>query len=268
MSEPFHQTDISFLTIKDWTEKVPGLQVGISTRQGGCSEPPFDTLNLGLHVSDENEKIVENRRRLAKKLNIELENWVCGEQIHQTNIAIVTSKDKAKGVTEVENAIAGCDGFILKEPGILCTAFFADCVPLYFFDPKTGWLGIAHAGWKGTVGRMAEKMVRKLEAMGVNIHTLLVVIGPCIGTSFYEVDERVISKIPEEYREKVVYPTDNKHGLLDLKKLNHEILIQAGVPYENISVTKYCTFGDEKLFYSHRRDHGRSGRMLGFIGYK
>src|SRR5699024_1685853 len=122
------------------------------------------------------------------------------------------------------------------------------------------------AGWKGTVKRIAEKMVQTLKEAGVNTSSLLVAIGPCITAPYYEVDERVFSKIDTTLRQHVTETLESNRFLLDLKQLNKMILIQSGVLEKNIDITNYCTYRDEDMFFSHRRDNAKTGRMLGFIG--
>ncbi|ALX47394.1 peptidoglycan editing factor PgeF [Lentibacillus amyloliquefaciens] len=267
MSEPFQkQTEIN-LAIEKWQQLNPELKVGFSTRNGGYSELPFDTLNLGLHVPDARENVIANRQKLADTTCFPLESWVLGEQTHQTNIHIVSSDDKGKGSMSYDTSLKNIDGLVTDKKGILCTSFFADCVPLFFFDPSTGYIGIAHAGWKGTVNRIGGKMIEALQTAGADPNNILVTIGPSISSAHYEVDERVVSQIPSELVEKSVVSKDDNHFLLDLKQLNKEILLQYGILSHNIDITNYCTFRDESLFFSHRRDQGKTGRMLGYIGY-
>lgn len=268
MIEPFNHSNESHIHIEKWKKLNPKLKAGFTVRNGGVSKPPFDTLNGGLHVQDEYADVIENRTILSNHLRIPLENWVSGEQTHQTNIQVINNKDKGKGAISYKNSIKDTDGLITNSEGILCTAFFADCVPLYFFDPKSGYIGIAHAGWRGSVNRIAEKMVQKLVAAGVNTTDLLVTIGPCITQKAYEVDENVINHIHVQDRKNTVISNGNNRYLLDLKQLNVEILLQCGVIRNNIDVTNYCTFNDNALFFSHRRDNGQTGRMLGFLGYE
>ncbi|UJL47860.1 peptidoglycan editing factor PgeF [Virgibacillus sp. NKC19-16] len=267
MTEPFKQSNESYLHIEKWQKLNPKLHAGFTTRNGGVSQPPFDTLNCGLHVQDEYDHVNLNRQILAKHLTIPLKNWVAGEQTHQTTVKIVGPEDKGKGAASHQSSIKSTDGLITKERGILCTAFFADCVPLYFFDPKHEFIGIAHAGWKGSVNRIGGQMVQKLQTVGVNPADLLVAIGPCISQQCYEVDENVIRHLTLQDREKTVISRGNNRYLLDLKQLNVEILLQCGVLRNNIDVTNYCTFQDDALFFSHRRDKGKTGRMLGFLGF-
>ncbi|WP_237706216.1 peptidoglycan editing factor PgeF [Ornithinibacillus scapharcae] len=262
-----HNDDVKLLFIDKWMEIEPSLRVGFTTKNGGVSRGDFSTNNLGLHVSDNPQDVLTNRNVLSSHLTIPLEKWIAGEQVHKNSVQIVDFKDAGKGSTSVDSALKEIDGLITNSKGILCTAFFADCVPLYFFDPVTGYIGIAHAGWKGTVGKIAEEMVRNFKELGSKLDDLFVAIGPCISKDNYEVDEYVKDQIQEEYRTQVLTPLGNKHYLLDLKQLNVEILVQSGVFRSNIDITNYCTFRDKELFFSHRRDNGKTGRMLGFIGY-
>lgn len=264
----FIHTDPSFLNIVQWERNYPYILAGFTTRQGGYSNPPLDTFNIALHINNDQKNALENRKLLSKKLGVPLSRWVSGEQIHETNIKVVTHLDVGKGSTDYNSSIKNVDGLITKENNILCTAFFADCVPIYYFDPVTKYIGIAHAGWKGTVANIAQKMVEKFKTLGVHPKDLLVVIGPCISQTNYEVDKNVIQEIEEEFIEKTVIKMDKNRFLLDLKQLNVEILLQSGVLRHNIDITSYCTYEHQELFFSHRRDRGKTGRMLGYIGLR
>lgn len=268
MAEVFYrENNANFLQLTKWQEIDPRLKAGFTTRNGGVSDSPFESWNFGFHVNDEHEHVIANRQLLSRKLVIPLENWVSGEQTHQTTIKIIDDLDKGKGSITNQTAIAGIDGLITNQQGLLCTAFYADCVPIFFFDPISGYIGIAHAGWKGTVNRMAEKMVLKLQSVGVEISNLLIAIGPCISQEKYEVDHHVMNQIGIKDRQNTVFSKGNNRYLLDLKQLNVDILLQSGVLRNNIDITTYCTFRDQSLFFSHRRDNGKTGRMLGYIGY-
>jgi|SRR5690625_144056 len=267
MEEPFYQKNQSLLTIKKWQALDPSLQVGFTTRQGGVSKRPYDTLNVGLHIPDQPLDVIANRELLAEHVHAPLDTWVVGEQVHRTDLKVVGQHDRGTGSTSHENTVAGIDGLITKERGLLCTALFADCVPLYFFDPVAKSIGIAHAGWKGTVHKLAQKMVAEMSDRGTNPQDLLVAIGPCISVENYQVDDHVLQYIDDQYREHTIIDQGNNRYLLDLKQLNVEILLQAGILRHQIDVTSYCTFKDKELFYSYRRDHGETGRMAAYIGF-
>ncbi|HLS20132.1 MAG TPA: peptidoglycan editing factor PgeF [Bacillota bacterium] len=267
MSEPFTLTAQTHLSLESWQKVDQRLKVGFSTRCGGVSEGFYESLNLGLHVADESSRVIANREILAKQLTIPLQHWVSGSQVHGSEIKIVTENDRGLGATNMSTSIQGVDGLITRAKDVLCTAFFADCVPLYFFDPKSKYIGIAHAGWRGTVLGIGQRMVETFQSLGVLKENLLVSIGPCISGEKYEVDETVIKEIPKQFLKSVTKQKQNKKYLLDLKRLNSEILLHSGILRHNISITNYCTHQNDDLFFSYRRDRGKTGRMIGYIGY-
>lgn len=251
------------LQLELWQMMDERLRAGFSTRIYQDHHP----FNLGLHVPFDQEQTVKNRQMIAEAVGLPLTKWVFAEQVHGTKIKIVDQSDAGKGAFNLDSALKGIDGLITKEKGIVCTAFFADCVPLYFYDPMTGYIGIAHAGWRGTVLGIAQKMVETFVSLDSQTHHILVVVGPCITQDKYEVDDRVISQIPDRYHQKVVISRGNGKYLLDLKQLNVEILLHSGIFRHNIDVTNFCTYSDEHLFFSHRREGAKAGRMLGYIGF-
>lgn len=267
--ETFRSEHLSYQVIKPWKENFPNLIAGITTRYGGTSNPPYDTLNMGLHVNDDEKAVIENRNHLAELIQFPLDAWVLGEQIHGNKIAIIEAESPfvGAGARTKQSAIAGVDGLMTKNSEILLAAFFADCVPLYFYDPVSGWLGIAHAGWKGTVSGIAREMINKLTKEGVSVKDLHVAIGPSIGFDRYQVNQIVIDQIPSHYQAQVCtkLKQTNDQYLLDLKKLNQLILIDRAIDPEKILISTQCTY-EQSIFYSHRRDQGQTGRMLGFIG--
>ncbi|MFZ3576524.1 peptidoglycan editing factor PgeF [Virgibacillus sp. DJP39] len=266
--EAFNQENESFLSLTNWEQIKPSLRVGFTTRQGGTSKTPFDSLNLGLHVPDRSHDVISNREYLAHKLNIPIEQWVSGQQVHGTIVEVINDKVQGRGGLSYEDSLPGVDGLITNQKGVLCTAFFADCVPLFFFDPDTDYVGIAHAGWKGTVNEIGVEMIKKFLQLGANIETLRVAVGPCISRTAYEVDDHVIKNLSAEQIKNTTDKRNNSHYLLDLKKLNVENLLQSGVLRHNIEISNYCTYREKDLFFSHRRDEGKTGRMLGFIGFQ
>ncbi len=267
--EPFKQKNESIMELSYGQGNNPKLIAGITTRFGGESTAPFDSLNMGFHVPDDPKRVLDNRKKVAELLAFPLHNWIMGEQTHQTNIHVVKQDDPniGSGALTNKDALKDIDGLITNQQNVLLTAMYADCVPLYYFDPTTDWIGIAHAGWRGTVNQMAKHMVDKLTDHGANIATLQVTIGPSISVSNYQVDEKVYQLIPNKWREEVTQKFDATHYLFDLHKLHQLILIDSGVKPNNIFITNYCTYQDD-AFYSHRKEEGKTGRMLGYIGLK
>ncbi|OIK14019.1 laccase [Bacillus sp. MUM 116] len=269
--EPFFKENQSVFTIQNWMEQFPGLVAGISTKNGGDSKGEYEQLNMGFHVGDNPVHVCTNRGRVADMLQFPLNQWVGAEQIHDIVIQKVTKTDRGKGSVDYDHSFKGTDGFYTNEEGILLTLCFADCVPLFFIAPEHRMIGAAHAGWKGTVNEIAFQMVMAFKAEGINPDQIFAAIGPSICEKCYIVDDRVIhfvEKALEDVEKKPYNLVNEGQYSLDLREVNRQILMKAGVPDQNILVTGLCSSCDEREFFSHRRDRGRSGRMMSFIGWK
>ena len=147
---------------------------------------------------------------------------------------------------------------------ILLTMCYADCVPIYFYSEPHHFVGLAHAGWRGTVGQIANEMVSKID---FDVKDLQVVIGPAT-SSTYEINDDIKSKfeqLPVDTNQFIDTRAEDRHGI-DLKQANALLLEYAGVPKDNIYITNYATSEDLSLFFSYRVEKGNTGRMLAFIG--
>lgn len=251
-----------YLAVSAWLDK-PGVRAGISLREGGVSASPMDSLNCALHVGDEPDRVLENRRRLSKAAGFAAEDWTCAEQVHGHRVKLVTAGDRGAGRLARESAFADTDALMTREPGIMLAAFFADCVPLFFCDPVNRAVAIAHAGWRGTAANIAAETVRAMEErFGTRPGDLLAAIGPSIGPCCYEVDDAVVRQIGM----KPPVRKDNGRYMLDLKEANRQFMIKAGLGPNHIEVSGYCTCCRTDLFFSHRGEGGKTGRMAAFIG--
>lgn len=249
-----------YLTIPAWQDN--GVQVGFSTRKGGKSQEPFSSLNLGLHVKDRNEDVLQNRELFLAEFDINSRECAAADQVHGTKIVMVTGVDKGRGMSEIATAFPECDGLITKNSiGLL--GFFADCVPLYFFNPGIGMVGLAHAGWKGTAERIAEGVIDSIRLNGGKVENTLVAIGPCIRECCYLIGEDVAAAFGKYLNTSVMQKKSQKYSL-NLSQANKEILISTGVHEKNILTSDLCTACNPDLFYSYRRE-GHTGRMGAFI---
>ncbi|WP_150266246.1 peptidoglycan editing factor PgeF [Paenibacillus tepidiphilus] len=281
--EPFkvNSETPALLHLEPWRTKYPGLTAGFTTRQGGVGETPYDSLNCALHVGDSPEHVRENRIRLAGGLGFPLEAWTCGEQTHGKHIALVTEAERGRGSLDRTSAFQATDGLLTDVPGVLLTSFYADCVPLFFYDPVQGVAGLAHAGWKGTVAEIAAEMVAAMgTAYGSRPQDIAAAIGPSIGDCCYEVDDYVMDHIrrfeaelqpadwanePELYH---AVKGDTHKSMLNLKEMNRRIMIKAGILPTHIECTNWCTSCNSDLFFSYRKENGVTGRMTSWIGLK
>ncbi|CAG9619791.1 peptidoglycan editing factor PgeF [Sutcliffiella rhizosphaerae] len=272
MTEPFVLEQKQFLTLPSWKEKLSELIVGFTTKNGGISQGAYNSFNMGLHVEDSVEHVVENKQILANITDFPMDNWIGCEQTHGNYIVKVSPAHRGKGVTNYKNAIAGTDGIYTDSENVLLTLCFADCVPLYFFAPSYHYIGLAHAGWKGTVKEIGGMMIKKWEMEGVATDDIFVAIGPSISSQSYLVDDFVINQVksilPFQCHQSAFKEVSKGQYELDLKYVNVEILKKAGIKEENILCSSFCTSTDHSLFFSHRRDQGKTGRMMSFIGLK
>ena len=261
------RADLLYYTFEP-LNKYRGLVHGFSTRKGGTSLPPYDTLNMGFHVNDEKTFVLENRKRFVNALGYSLENAVAVEQVHGNKVVVVNETCKGKGMVDYEDFLAEADGMITNKQGILLTTYYADCVPLYFFDPQTGAVGIAHAGWKGTMLKIGAEVVSKLQKnFGVEPKNCIAVIGPSIGPCCYEVDDKVLQPMEKAYTNlSSIVRQEKQRTFLNLWKANSISLQESGLKDVNIYVSKLCTCCSQEYFFSHRRDKGHTGRMAAVIG--
>ncbi|WP_194950053.1 peptidoglycan editing factor PgeF [Anoxybacillus flavithermus] len=267
MNEIFRQASESLLLFHGWEN----VSVAFTTKRGGVSTGAFATLNLGMHVADDCDVVYENRKKVAEQLNVSLDRWVCADQVHGVHIEKVTNNHAGKGVRAYDTAVPHTDGLYTSEQDLMLALCFADCVPLYFFSPSKKLIGLAHAGWKGTVHNIAGEMVKRWEEEGVAPQHIHVVIGPSIGRCCYVVDDRVIEFVQKALvnsPQSLYNETSKGQYALDLKEMNKQLLQQAGVPSERIAVSSYCTSCERSLFFSHRRDGGKTGRMMALIGWR
>jgi YfiH family protein len=269
--EPFVLQQESFFVIKNWTDQYKNLVAGMTTKNEGYSQEAFNSLNLGFHVGDVHIDVCANRQKVADDIDFPLEHWVGAEQIHENLIQKVTKADRGRGSNLYETSFKGIDGFYTDEKGILLTLCYADCVPLFFMAPERGMIGAAHAGWRGTVKQIGAEMVELWGMEGIRPQQIFVTIGPSICKKCYIVDKRVIDLVQNilvDVEEKPYNLVKEDEYCLDLREVNRLVLLKAGVPEENITLTGYCTSCDQDKFFSHRRDRGQTGRMLSFIGWK
>jgi YfiH family protein len=241
---------------------------GFSTRRGGVSQAPFDSLNLSLEVKDDAESVRENRRLLLSDLGIGDKPLVKAKQVHEDHILVIDEEVAAR--SDFPEGLRSCpaDALITPLPGIALAVSVADCVPLLLFDPRNRIAATVHGGWRSTAASLPAKVVRKMgEIFETRPEDLVAGIGPSIGPCCYEVDEPVISafaNLSPRWQE-WVRENGRGHWSLDLAVANRTLLLEAGIPQERIFSSGMCTSCRQEFFFSHRRDSGKTGRMMGVI---
>lgn len=242
-----------------------GFVNGFSTRVGGVSDFPKESLNLAGFDEDSAANIYENRRRFLKAFEGDYE-LVTVWQVHGDRVKLAKTLDEARSSEDRADAV------VSDLPNTLAGVKTADCVPILIGDPKSGTFAAVHAGWKGTTARIvvraAEMMVSEF---GADPGSMIAAIGPCASGENYEVGADVIehfhSAIPGS--DKYFIATKPDHALVDLKAANRDLLINVGVPASNIFVAPFCTIARTELFFSYRVEkkvYGKTGRLLSVIG--
>jgi polyphenol oxidase len=251
-------------------ESLPsGVEAFVSTRHGGVSRAPFDSLNLGLRVGDDPEKVVENRRLLFGELGMSLGQSVWCKQIHADGVTVVSAEDGGRGSLEEDSIVEETDALVTDVTGLSLCVTVADCVPVAIVDPERAVVGLAHAGWGGTVSRISSKTVEVMrERFGCDPTSIVAAIGPSIGPAGYEVGEDVIERARAAYGERaseILEPGSGGRAFFDLWSANRIDLEAAGVSGERIEVSGIAS--DRRLddFYSHRHEGGRTGRFIAAV---
>lgn len=237
-----------------------GFINGCSCRLHGQSSIVPESLNMALHVGDVAEMVVANRRLFAQALGVDAAKFTTCAQVHGTKVVAVTKDLVGSGSMAFAETIADADALITDLPQVPLLLFYADCVPVLVADTKTGAVGLAHAGWRGSVGEIALQTVQAMQQhYGCRSENMLAAIGPSIGSCCYEVDGVVLAA-GSKYR-RCFTPNKNGKYQLDLWLMNRLQLEAAGISPQRIYCAEACTCDERQLFFSYRAEAGKTGRM-------
>lgn len=256
-----------FLTYKR-LEEIPFIKHGFSTRLGGVSKGIFNSMNLALNRGDKTQDVMTNYNRLCKSIGLDADTLVASSQDHNTFVRVVTEKEYGTGITKPKD-IESVDALVTNRPNVTLVTYYADCTPLFFIDTKKKAIGLAHAGWRGTVGRIGQKVVEKMVSeFDTNPADLVCAIGPAIGLCCYEVDKACAQQfydLSDLNTSNFIFPKENDKFMIDLQMTNKEILIRSGVNPENIVMSDLCTRCNSDLLWSHRATNGQRGTMCAMM---
>jgi YfiH family protein len=239
----------------------------VTTRSGGLSRGPYESLNLAYHAGDETDTVARNRKLLYEALGIPVSAVTVCEQVHGGDIAVVEAAGAGRGGLNQDTVIAGADGMVSRERGIALMVLVADCVPVFAVDSRKGAVGLAHAGWRGAVSRVTRNLVRAMEkSLGSDPADIVAAIGPSIGPCCYEVGEDVAADFRFAYGEpeRVLAPGDEERKyMLDLWTAAELDLRESGV--REVIRSDVCTACQAGRFYSSREEGGTTGRFAAII---
>jgi YfiH family protein len=229
-----------------WLEaELPGARAAFSTRVGGVSEAPYESLNVAIKTGDQQGRVVDNRRRLAAALGLAPENVVMGHQVHGAELLWHEGPQEPHLFADVLPSPVDVDAHATDQPGLAPLVMTADCLPVALAGP--GGVAMAHGGWRGLAGGILQRAAKAVEATGA-------AIGPGIGPCCYEVGDEVLAEFSD-------IDGVAEGRMLDLPAVARALLERAGVT--DVDASDLCTKCNPELFYSHRRDGARTGRQSG-----
>lgn len=257
---PFHQPDevryYTFETLDDL-----GLPHAIFTRAGGVSPAPWHSLNLGGTVGDELVRVAENRKRALACVGRTAASVYDVWQVHSADVVVADAPRPA------HTPHPKADAIITNTSGVTLLMRFADCVPILLFDPARKAVGLAHAGWKGTLARVAAAAVQAMgEAFGTQPQDVRAAIGPSIAAHHYTVGAEVAALAKQTFGAAAtgLLPSQNGAVQFDLWAANRLVLEESGV--RHIEIAGHCTVCRPQDWYSHRGEHGKTGRFGALVG--
>ena len=253
--------EFTWLKVTQW-EKHEGLLHGFMGRRGGHSVGPYAGLNVSYRVGDDNEVVSQNVCDVKREVGIHDGRIVTMKQVHGDRIVGIKDK-KLKEAGEA-------DGMVARETGIHLGVLTADCVPILLVSPKQKMVAAVHAGWRGTLAGIAEKIVHQFkDDYRVSADDIEVALGPSIGACCYEVRADVTGPLREKWGKIAAASVQTRDGksFVDLRRLNRGILESAGVPAQQISQIGPCTCCAPDEFFSYRREKKATGRQISFIGW-
>ncbi len=227
--------------------ELPGARAAFTTRLGGASEAPYESLNVAIRTGDDRGHVRDNRRRIAAALGRAPENVVMGHQVHGAELLWHDGPPEPRVYADAVPSPVDVDAHATDRPGLAALVMGADCLPIALVGP--GGVASVHGGWRGLAGGIVEKAAERVDATDA-------AIGPGIGPCCYEVGEEVLNEFSE-------IAGTAAGRMLDLPGVAAALLARAGV--ERVDIAGLCTKCNPELFYSHRRDGARTGRQAGLV---
>jgi hypothetical protein len=241
----------------------------VTTRVGGMSAAPYEGLNFGFRSGDDPGAVLENRAIVAQVLGLEPESYTAAEQVHGSAVAVVRASDRGRGAVAAEDTLPGVDALVTNEPDLPLVILTADCVAISLYDTRGNAIAMVHAGWKGTLNRIAERALAAMSReFGTRPGDVVAGLSPAVGPCHYPVGDEVAEGFRAEFGPEAggfFGRTAQGRFTLDLWKANVGQLVAAGVPPDRVEAARLCSACSPDLFYSYRRDGARTGRMAGII---
>ena len=247
-------------------DKAGGVSHGFSTREGGITvDPPKASLNLSWTWCGSPEEVIANFKIFAEGAGIDYDDMAVVNHEHGANVLRIAHEHRGRGF--YKDPLPPCDGIITDDPTVTLVTSHADCGAYFFYDPVHRAIGMAHAGWKGTLLRIGAEMARRMaEEFDTDPSDIIAATGPCICRDCFEVD----ADLGEKFQSEFGYPGISRPGrqgkaYVDLELAAAVQFVEAGIRPESITLMNACTYENRQHFFSHRRDKGITGSMAAYI---
>ena len=244
---------------------VEGVAAFSTTRGEVEGRNPYSGVNLCDYVGDDALRVLDARIMLAMQLGVDLDAVVMPRQTHSCNVAVIDTHFMDNDIDQQEQALEGVDALVTTLPGVVIGVNTADCVPIVLADEAAGVIAVAHAGWRGTVGRIARAVVEEMCRQGARVERIQASMGPSICQDCFEVGDEVVEAFKKARFDLDAIVTRNAStgkAHIDLRAANREVLVAAGVPAGNIVLSQHCSRCEHGRFFSARRLGIDSGRTF------
>ena len=245
----------------------PELIQGFTTRYGGVSKGDYATLNLNFFKEDDPANVMQNFMLLSEDVGVGIENMVLSKQVHENKILRVKNEHRGMGIIR-QRTYGPVDGLSTDIPGIMLVTVYADCVPLYFYDPVKRAICLSHSGWKGTLLDIASESVTFMVShYHSRLEDIQVSFGPHIKACCFEVGEDVAQSFFSTFSWAIDTAKRGIEGkwLLDLEKIITGSLKKQGITAQHITDSRHCTRCEKDTFFSHRGSSGKTGTGAAFL---
>ena len=249
----------------DFVDFVEGIEAFSTTRGQVDGRNAYSGVNLCDYVGDDALRVLDARLTLAMQLGVDLDDLVMPRQTHSCRVAVIDNRFRAMDIEKQEAALEGVDALVTKLQGVVIGVNTADCVPIVLMDGQAGVIAVAHAGWRGTVGRIARAVVEEMCRQGASADRIQATMGPSICQECFEVGDEVVDAFQKarfNLNDIVVRNATTGKAHIDLRAANRAVLAAAGVPMANIIESQHCSRCEHTRFFSARRLGINSGRTF------
>ena len=249
----------------DFVRSVEGVEAFSTTRGQVDGRNAYLGVNLCDYVGDDALRVLDERLTLAMQLGVDLDDLIMPRQTHSCRVAVIDEHFRTLDIDKQEAALEGIDALVTRLQGIVIGVNTADCVPLVLVDGQAGVIAVAHAGWRGTVGRIAKAVVEEMCRQGASADRIQAAMGPSICQECFEVGDEVVDAFKKarfNLDDMVVRNAAIGKAHIDLRAANSAVLVAAGVPVGNIVKSQHCSRCEYDRFFSARRLGINSGRTF------